>query len=133
MKPYLIAYAAAILAFLTIDGIWLGLVAKSFYRKNLGDLLRKNIRPAPAGAFYLFYTAGLVFVAVRPNQPDIGLGNVALYGAIIGFLAYGTYDMTNLSTLRNWPVVVSFVDMLWGTALSATVALLSALAIRGFS
>jgi uncharacterized membrane protein len=133
MKIYLIAYAAAIVAFIVIDGIWLGLVARNFYAEQLGDLLRKNFLVVPGAAFYLAYTAGLVFLAVRPAQTELSLANVALYGAIVGFLAYGTYDMTNLATVRDWPVLVSVVDLAWGTLLSASVACLSALAVRHFS
>ena len=132
MKSFGIAYIAAVVAFLVIDGIWLGVVAKSFYAEQLGDLLRKNFLPLPAMAFYMAYTAGLVFLAVRPGQPDISLANVAFYGAVVGFLSYGTYDMTNLSTLRDWPWIVSVVDLVWGTVLSASVATLSALALRQF-
>jgi len=85
---------AAVTAFLVIDGIWLGIVARGFYANQMADLLRKNILAAPALAFYLMYTAGLVFLAVRPGQADVTLASVAFYGAVVGFLAYGTYNMT---------------------------------------
>lgn len=133
MKHFLIAHLAAIGAFLIIDGIWLGVVAKGFYANHLGDMLRENFLVAPGAAFYVCYTAGLVFLAVRPLQPELSLVNVALYGAIIGFLSYGTYDMTNLSTLRNWPAIVSVVDLIWGTVLSAVVATVSAVCVRYFT
>jgi len=133
MKSFAIAYGAAVMAFIVLDAIWLGAVAKNFYADQLGTLLRKNFMPAPAIAFYLLYAAGLVFLAVRPGQAGISLGNVALYGALVGFLAYGTYDMTNLATLRDWPWLVSAVDLVWGTVLSASVATVSALAVRQFS
>lgn len=132
MKSFAIAHLAAVVAFLVIDGIWLGVVAKSFYAEHLGDLLRKNFLPLPALAFYVAYTAGLVFLAVRPGQVDVTLASVAFYGAVVGFLSYGTYDMTNLATLRDWPWLVSVVDLLWGTTLSASVAVVSALALRHF-
>ncbi|NND90528.1 MAG: DUF2177 family protein [Granulosicoccus sp.] len=133
MKTYLIAYLAAVLAFLVIDGLWLGLIARNLYAEQLGPLLRKNILVAPAAAFYLLYAAGLVFLAVRPLQIGLPLHNVALYGAVVGFLAYGTYDMTNLSTVRDWPVLISLVDLVWGTLLSATVAVVSASCVRQFA
>lgn len=133
MKIYLIAYGSAVLAFLIIDGLWLGVMAKTFYTSQLGDLLRKNFLILPAGLFYLAYTAGLVFLAVRPTMTQLPITNVALYGAIVGFLAYGTYDMTNLATLRSWPVLVSVVDIAWGTTLSASVATISALCVRYFA
>jgi uncharacterized membrane protein len=133
MKSYLIAYGAAIVAFLIIDGLWLGLVAKNFYANNLGELLRKDFLVLPGIIFYLMFTAGLVFLAVRPGQPDISLLNIAVHGAVVGLLAYGTYDLTNLSTLRGWPPVLTIVDMAWGTVLSASVSLSSAIFVRYFS
>lgn len=95
--------------------------------------MRKAILIAPAAAFYLLYAAGLVFLAVRPHQPDTSFQNAALYGAIVGILAYGTYDMTNLSTLKDWPAALSFVDLIWGTVLSGTVAFFAAIAARQFA
>lgn len=133
MKPFVVAWLATVAAFLVIDGIWLGLIARDFYASRLGDLMRQPILVAPAALFYLFYAAGLVFLAVRPLQPELSLANVALYGAVVGFLAYGTYDMTNLSTIRDWPPLVSVVDLVWGTVLSATCSVLAALAVRQFA
>jgi len=133
MKIYLIAYGAAIVAFLVIDGLWLGVVAKNFYANNLGELLRKDFLALPGVIFYLMFTAGLVFLAVRPGQPDLSLMNIALYGAVVGLLAYGTYDLTNLATLRGWPPVLAIVDMAWGTILSASVSLCSAVCVRYFT
>lgn len=130
MKSFAIAYGVAVVAFLLIDGIWLGVVAKSFYAHQLGDLLRPSPLPVPAITFYLAYTAGLVFLAVRPFDANVSLTSVAFYGALVGFLAYGTYDMTNLATLKDWPVVMSLVDMVWGTILSACVATISASVLR---
>ena len=133
MKIYLIAYVSAVLPFLVLDGLWLGLVAKNFYAEQMGELLRQDFLVAPAAGFYLAYAAGLVFLAVRPMQPELSLANVAFYGAVVGFLAYGTYDMTNLSTVRGWPPMMSVVDLLWGTTLSAGVATASAVSVRYFT
>ncbi len=130
MKTYLVAYTTAVIAFIIIDGLWLGLIARNFYATHLDHLLRKQFLLLPGAAFYLIYTAGLVFLAVRPMQPDLSLANVALYGAIVGFMSYGTYDMTNLATLRDWPLVVSLVDVAWGTVLSALVVTVSAMGVR---
>lgn len=129
MKAFLIAYAATVVAFLVIDGIWLGVVAKSFYADQLGGLMRSDILVAPAALFYLFYAGGLVFLAVRPGT-DASLWSVAGYGALVGLLAYGTYDMTNWSTLKGWPAAMSLVDMIWGTVLSGCCAVIGALALR---
>ena len=132
MKTYLVAYAAAIGAFLILDGLWLGLIAKNFYAEQLSAHLRKDFQVFPAVAFYLIFTAGLVFLAVRPDQTDLSLMNIAFYGAVVGLLAYGTYDMTNLATLRDWPLKVSLIDWAWGTALSSVVAVCSAVVTRIF-
>ena len=118
------------MAFLVLDGLWLGVIAKNFYAEQLSEHLRKDFRIVPAVAFYLVFTAGLVFLAVRPDQPELPLSNIALYGAVVGLLAYGTYDMTNLATLRDWPLKVSLVDWVWGTALSSAVAVCSAVCTR---
>lgn len=133
MKSVLVAWIAAVLTFLVLDGIWLGIVARDFYMSRLGDLMRQPVAVAPAAAFYLCYAAGIVFLAVRPLQADVTLTSVALHGAVVGFLAYGTYDMTNLATIRDWPAVVSFVDLVWGTCLTATVAVAAAIAVRQFA
>jgi len=133
VKSVLVAWIAAVLTFLVLDGIWLGIVARDFYMSRLGDLMRQPVAVAPAAAFYLCYAAGIVFLAVRPLQADVTLTSVALHGAVVGFLAYGTYDMTNLATIRDWPAVVSFVDLVWGTCLTATVAVAAAIAVRQFA
>lgn len=130
MKPYLVAYLTALIVFLVIDGLWLGVFAKQFYAEQLGSLLRKDLLVVPALAFYVLYCAGLVVLAVRPEQPEVSLMSVAMYGALVGFLAYGTYDMTNLATLKDWPMLMSIVDIAWGTALTAAVSTLSAIAVR---
>lgn len=133
MKMFAISYVSAVIAFLLLDGLWLGVIAKYFYASQLGQLMRDSILVWPAAAFYLLYAAGLVFLAVRPSQPDLSLGNIAVYGAMIGFLAYGTYDMTNLSTIREWPLIMSAVDLIWGTVLSATVSVFAAFVTRHFA
>ena len=132
MKSFFIAYGASLFTFLVIDAIWLGLIAKKFYAEQLGELMRPDILFLPAGLFYLLYSAGIVLLAVRPEQPGLSLTNVAVYGAIVGFLAYGTYDITNIATLKNWPLAMSAVDMVWGTFISALVAVAGALAARKF-
>jgi len=133
VKSVLVAWFAAVLTFLVLDGISLGIVARDFYMSRLGDLMRQPVAVAPAAAFYLCYAAGIVFLAVRPLQADVTLASVALHGAVVGFLAYGTYDMTNLATIRDWPAVVSLVDLVWGTCLTATVAVAAAIAVRQFA
>lgn len=114
----LIAYLATAVVFLAIDSVWLGVVARGFYKDQLGDLLASPINFAAASGFYLIYCVGIVIFAVSPALRSGSLADAAVYGALFGFFCYATYDMTNLATLRNWPLTMSLVDMAWGTALT---------------
>jgi uncharacterized membrane protein len=122
MKTYLIAYPATLIFFVAIDFIWLSSMATRLYRPTLGDMLAPDFRVAPAVAFYLLYAAGLTFLAVRQGLLSGSLMTAAIYGAIVGFTAYATYDLTNQSTLKNWSTVLTVADLLWGSALSAASA-----------
>ncbi len=119
MKTFGIAYIATLVSFLAIDAIWLGVVARKFYQQQLGDLMLPSPNFAVAGVFYLSFAAAIVVLAVRPGLVAGSLWTAAGYGAVLGLAAYGTYDMTNLSTLKNWPAPLSIVDMIWGTVLTA--------------
>ena len=105
-----------------LDGIWLAFVARGFYRSNLGHLVADATNWAPAVAFYLIYTVGAWFFATQPGVDDRSVLTAALRGAAFGFVAYATYDLTNHATLRDWPTLVTVVDMAWGTFLTAAVA-----------
>jgi len=120
---WLVGYAATAAVFLAADAVWLGLVAKGFYARQLGSLLREQPDFAVAAVFYLIYAGAVVLFAVMPGL-QAGSWRLALgYGAALGFIAYGTYDMTNLATLKGWPVTVALVDLAWGTAITAICAL----------
>ena len=119
MKTALIAYISAALVFFGLDFVWLSRVAIGFYRSQIGETLRDRPNMAAAGLFYLFYIAGIVYFAVLPGLQKDSLAVACLNGALLGLIAYGTYDMTNLATLKNWSLSVSIVDMLWGTVLTA--------------
>ncbi len=116
------AYLGALVAFLVADGIWLGVITREFYQNQLGALLRDPPNFAAAGLFYLAYIAGVLYFAVRPAIDKQSLKNAAFNGALLGLLAFGTYDMTNLATLAGWPVTVVIVDMCWGAVVTAIVA-----------
>lgn len=128
----LIAFGAALIAFLIIDLVWIGLVMKDFYRSQIGHLMAENIQMGWATGFYLFYVAGVVFFAVRPGL-EHGIWTAAGYGALLGVLAYGTYDMTNLATLRGWPVSIAMMDMAWGAALTALTAMAGTAAAKALA
>ncbi|MBI1180230.1 MAG: DUF2177 family protein [Alphaproteobacteria bacterium] len=127
---YLAAYVAAGVVFAVLDLLWLGVVARDFYRQNLAHLLRDPFNTPAAVAFYVFYLAGVLFFAIAPALAAQSLKTAALYGFLLGVLAYGTYDMTNLATLRNWPLGVALVDILWGGLLTAVAATAGAAAAR---
>ena len=119
MQTALIAYISAALVLFGLDFVWLSRVAIGFYRSQIGETLRDRPNMAAAGLFYLFYIAGIVYFAVLPGLQKDSLAVACLNGALLGLIAYGTYDMTNLATLKNWSLSVSIVDMLWGTVLTA--------------
>lgn len=120
---YALVYLSSIVGFLVIDGLWLLIIAKDFYRSRLGDLFAPML-PA-AAVFYLIYTLGLCIFAIVPALSRGSLSYALMYGALFGFFAYATYDLTNLATLKNWSLALSVVDICWGAVLSASVATLS--------
>ena len=130
MAQYLTAYFATALVFLAIDFIWLSQVARGFYFERLGDLLLDKPNMGAAVVFYSVYVIGIVFFAVVPALRTDSAAMALIYGALFGFFAYATYDMTNYATLRNWPLVVSLVDIAWGTCLTGSSALAGYLATR---
>ena len=119
---FLAAYAGAAVAFVILDAIWLGTVAKSFYFTQLAGLLRDKPDLAVAAVFYVIYIAGIVYFAVLPALSVGGLAKALVNGALLGFLAYATYDATNLATLKGYPAIVAVVDVTWGTFLTGTAA-----------
>jgi len=123
MAYYLKLYVATFIAFLAVDMIWLGLVARTFYRKNLGFLLAPAPNWIAAVIFYLLFIVGILVFVVMPGLNEDSLRTVLLRAALFGLITYGTYDLTNLATVRDWPLLVTVVDMIWGTVLSVLVGL----------
>lgn len=115
---YLISFGV----FLAVDAVWLATMSSRFYQPRLGAFMAERPNLAVALVFYVVYVAGVLVLAVMPGVDAGSVGKTALYGALLGLVAYGTYDITNLSTLRDWPVIVTVVDLIWGTALTAIVA-----------
>ncbi len=121
---YIYLYLATIPAFFIIDMIWLGFVANKFYQSQLGHLLGPVNWPA-AIIFYLIYIVGIIFFAVLPGLEANSWQKALILGALFGFFCYATYDFTNLATLKDWPLTVVIVDVLWGTFLTGSVATVS--------
>jgi len=115
-------YAVSLLAFLVLDFTWLGLVARGFYKDQLGHLLAPDVRWLPAILFYMLYVVAVLVFAVLPAVERGSLGRAVVLGGFFGVVAYATYDLTNLATLRGFPTTVAAVDMVWGGVLTATVA-----------
>lgn len=115
-------YLTSLLVFLAIDMVWLTVVAKNFYAKHLGYLMSKNPNLLAAGIFYLIYILGMVVLVLTPALEKKSLMQAILHGALFGLCGYATYDLTNMATIRDWPLIVTVVDLIWGTVLSATVA-----------
>lgn len=123
-------YLVTLISFLVIDGIWLTVIAKNFYAKHLGFLMSKNPNLIAALIFYLIYILALVVLVLSPALQKNSLQIAILYGALFGLCCYATYDLTNLATIANWPLLVTVVDLVWGTVLSATVAAISFLILH---
>ena len=122
---YLKLYALTVPVFFIIDLIWLGVVAKGFYQKNLKYILSPNVNWTAAIIFYLMYIAGILIFAVVPGVAKDSLRHAALWGALFGFFTYATYDLTNLALLKDWPLNIVIVDIIWGMVLCTIVATLS--------
>ena len=118
-------FFVALGSFLVVDGLWLTLIAKNFYNKHLGFLMSKNPNLLAAGLFYLIYVFAMVVLVVNPGLEKGSFWSTVLSGALFGLCCYATYDLTNLATVQNWPLIVTIVDLIWGTFLSATIAAIS--------
>ena len=121
MLQYLGIYLAVFLTMFVIDALWLGVIAKTMYADAMGSLLSPNPNLWSAAAFYLLFPVGLVIFAVLP-QADSPALKAALMGALFGFFAYSTYDLTNLAVVKDWPLGLTFIDMAWGTMVSGIAA-----------
>jgi uncharacterized membrane protein len=122
MLHYAIAYGVTVVAFLFIDFIWLGYVARGFYAGQIGSLMLDQPRLGVAAAFYLLYVIGIVVFAIMPALKADSARTALMLGALFGLIAYATYDLTNYATLKNWPVPVVIVDIAWGAVLTAVSA-----------
>lgn len=118
---FLKLYGVTLPIFFALDMVWLGLVAKPFYSKNIGFLMRVNVNWPAAILFYLLFIAGLVLFVILPAVEKGSWLRALGYGALFGLITYATYDLTNQATMKDWPVVVTIVDMAWGTVLAGAV------------
>jgi uncharacterized membrane protein len=126
VKSYFITLAV----FLIIDVFWIGLFAKKLYQEQIGFLLKEKFNMPVALLFYLLFVVGLLFFVINPALAKSSWQFALFAGAFFGLITYATYDLTNLATIKDWPVFITVVDMIWGTAVGAVTSLLSYLLIR---
>jgi len=125
LTMFLKLYVITIPIFFIVDMIWLGLVAKGFYKKYLGFLMRPQVNWTAALIFYFLFIIGIIFFAVQPALQTGSWSKAMIYGALFGFFTYATYDLTNLATIKDWPLIVTVIDIIWGAVLCGIVSLVS--------
>lgn len=122
IKKLLICYLLTFAVFFVIDMAWLGFIAKDLYKKYLGDLLSEQVNWTAAFIFYILFILGVFIFAILPSVEKNSLTSAILLGALFGFFTYATYDLTNLATLKGWPLNIVFIDILWGSFLTGIVS-----------
>lgn len=118
-------FLIALPVFFAIDMIWLALVAKNFYQKQIGFLMRPDVNWLAAIIFYLLFIVGLVIFVIAPAVDKHSWIHALLFGALFGLITYSTYDLTNLATIKDWPLLVTAVDLIWGTVLAASISIIT--------
>ncbi len=130
----IISIFASLISLLLIDSVWLITMSRHFYSKHLGHILADSPSLIPAGLFYLIYSFGITFFVVMPAiQGNFSITKTFLFGAILGFVAYATYDLTNHATIKNWPAIVTVVDLIWGALLTGTISVIAFYITKNFS
>jgi uncharacterized membrane protein len=119
---FFITYIVTVPIFFIIDMLWLGVIAKPIYNKYLGYIMSENIKWGSAITFYLLFILGLVFFAISPALEAGSFWKAVLYGALFGFFAYMTYELTNHAIIRDWPWQIVIIDIVWGTVLGGLVS-----------
>lgn len=117
----IISYLLTTIVFFAVDMLWLGLIAKKFYNKYLGSFLAEQVNWTAAIIFYLLFIAGIFVFVILPAVEKNSMMRAIAYGAMFGFITYATYDLTNLATLKDWPLTIVIVDIAWGSVLTAIV------------
>jgi uncharacterized membrane protein len=129
---FLKVYGVAVLVFFARDLIWLGAIAKNLYQKYLGYILSPNVNWPAAIVFYLLFVAGMVFFVISPALDKGDMWYAVLAGGLFGFITYATYDLTNLATIKGWPLAITIIDLIWGTVLSGLTSTVSFFVVKTF-
>ena len=123
-------YGIALVVFMVIDLIWLGFIAKDLYSKYLGYLMSDKVNCIAAVIFYLIFIGGILYFVIYPSLLDQNITNLVIRAALFGFITYATYDLTNLATIKDWPIQITIIDLIWGTTLSTSVSVISYFIIK---
>ncbi len=125
MINFLKLYAVTFPVFFLIDIAWLGLIAKNFYSKHLGFIMSPTPNWAAALIFYLLFIAGIILFVISPALEKNSWTHALIFGLLFGLMTYATYDLTNLATLKNWPLIVTIIDLVWGMSISSSVSIIT--------
>jgi uncharacterized membrane protein len=131
MLKIIVTYLAMLFSFFVLDLIWLGLIAKPLYQQKIGFLLADNVNWLAAILFYLIFLVGILVFVILPNQQNTLL-KIIVMGALFGFVTYCTYDLINLATVKNWPWLITVIDLCWGSVLCALVSAAGYVVLRLF-
>jgi uncharacterized membrane protein len=129
MTTYTLIFLVSSVTFSVIDFVWVGLIAKRLYRRQIGHLLRDKPNVVAAVIFYILYIIGLIIFVINPALQMQGnqILNAAVYGGLYGLFTYATYDLTNLATVKGWPLLITIIDMIWGIVISTITAIITVL------
>ncbi len=127
---WLLYYVIALSVFMVIDLVWLGFIAKDLYSKYLGYLMSDKVNWLAAVIFYLIFIGGICYFVLYPSLLDQNITNLFIRAALFGLMTYATYDLTNLATVKNWPIQITIIDLIWGTSLSTSVSVISYFIIK---
>ena len=133
IKSIIFSYLLTFLFFLIVDMLWLGVIAKNIYQKYLGGFLTDNVNWTAAVVFYFIFVVGISIFVIYPSVNNGSVYQAILMGALFGFFTYATYDLTNLATLKGWPLPIVFIDIIWGSVLSAVVSLSGFYIVKWFT
>lgn len=129
---WLVYFVITFIVFMGIDLIWLGFVAKNIYSKYLGYLMAPKVNWLAALVFYVIFIIGVLYFVIAPSLVDRDFSQLLIRAMLFGFITYATYDLTNLATVRDWPITITIIDLIWGTTLSTSVSVISYLIITNF-
>ncbi len=128
-----VSYLLTALVFFAIDLLWLGLVARNMYSRHIGHLMSSRVNWVAAVVFYLAFIVGILVFAVYPSVDKDSLVHAMAFGALFGFFTYSTYDLTNLATLKDWPLSITIVDITWGMVLTSVVSAVGFYIVRALT